>query len=93
MILATRDIAEGDGSSDTATARISCSSSSKYRFRRRSRNKTDSMVLLIPKLVPMDDLARFATREGIRDENAYLEEFSAWLREVVLPRVQGRRDQ
>jgi len=43
--------------------------------------------------VPMHDVARFATREGIRDENAYLDEFSAWVREVVLPRIHGRGDQ
>jgi Uma2 family endonuclease len=40
--------------------------------------------------VPIDEIARFAAREGIRDENAYLEEFSAWVREFVLPRIHGR---
>jgi Uma2 family endonuclease len=42
--------------------------------------------------VPMDEIARFATKEGIRDENAYLDECSAWVREIVLPRIKGRAD-
>ena len=42
--------------------------------------------------VPMDAIAQFAAREGIRDENAYLDEFTAWVREIVLPRIQGRDD-
>jgi Uma2 family endonuclease len=42
--------------------------------------------------VPMDELARFLTLDGIRDENAYLDEFSAWVREQVLPRIERRAD-
>jgi Uma2 family endonuclease len=42
--------------------------------------------------VPMNEIARFATREGIKDENAFLDQFSAWVREVVLPRTQGRAE-
>jgi hypothetical protein len=34
--------------------------------------------------VPMDEIARFATREGVRDENALLDEFLAWVRENLL---------
>jgi Uma2 family endonuclease len=37
--------------------------------------------------VPMNEIARFAAREGIRDENAYVEQFSAWVREDLLPRI------
>ena len=33
--------------------------------------------------VPMDEIARFATREGVRDENALLDEFLTWVREML----------
>jgi hypothetical protein len=33
----------------------------------------------------MDEIARFATREGVRNENALLDEFLAWVRENLLP--------
>ena len=39
--------------------------------------------------VPMDEIARFATGEGIRDENAFLDEFSAWVGDDVLPRIRA----
>jgi Uma2 family endonuclease len=37
--------------------------------------------------VPMDEIVGFATAEGVRDENAYVDQFSAWVREVLLPRI------
>jgi Uma2 family endonuclease len=37
--------------------------------------------------VPMSEIARFAVAEGIRDENAYVDQFSAWVREDLLPRI------
>jgi Uma2 family endonuclease len=40
--------------------------------------------------VPMDEVAQFAAQDGIRDENAHLDQFSAWVREDLLPRIQGR---
>jgi Uma2 family endonuclease len=40
--------------------------------------------------VPMDALARFASRQGSRDENTDLDEFRAWVREDLLPRMQRR---
>ncbi len=40
--------------------------------------------------VPMDEIARFAAEEGIRDENAYVELFTAWVRETLLPGIQSR---
>jgi hypothetical protein len=40
--------------------------------------------------VPMDELARFAIREGSRDENAVVDQFCAWVREELLPRIQRR---
>jgi Uma2 family endonuclease len=42
--------------------------------------------------VPMDELARFAIREGKRDENAEVDEFWAWVRDDLLPRIQPRRE-
>jgi Uma2 family endonuclease len=39
--------------------------------------------------VPMNDVAQFAIREGIRDENAFLDEFTAWVRSDLLPRIHG----
>src|SRR5262249_16354594 len=42
--------------------------------------------------VPMDELARFATGEVSRDENAWVDRFWAWVREDLLPRIQGRGD-
>jgi Uma2 family endonuclease len=42
--------------------------------------------------VPMDEIAHFAAKEGIRDENAYLDQFSAWVRSNLLPRMRGRAD-
>jgi Uma2 family endonuclease len=41
--------------------------------------------------VPVSQLARFATREGSRDENAVVDEFVAWVREVIVPRARGDR--
>ena len=40
--------------------------------------------------VPLDELARFAIREGSRDENADVDQFRAWVREGLLPRIQQR---
>jgi Uma2 family endonuclease len=40
--------------------------------------------------VPLDELARFAIQEGDRDENAGVDRFWAWVREVLLPRIQLR---
>jgi len=40
--------------------------------------------------VPLDELARFAIREGSRDENADVDQFRAWVREELLPRIQQR---
>jgi Uma2 family endonuclease len=40
--------------------------------------------------VPMSDVAQFAIRDGIRDENAFLDEFTAWVRSDLLPRIQAR---
>jgi Uma2 family endonuclease len=37
--------------------------------------------------VPMSEIARFAVAEGIRDENAHVDQFSAWVREDLLPRI------
>jgi len=34
--------------------------------------------------VPMDEVARFAAQDGIRDENAYLDHFTAWVRTTLL---------
>jgi len=42
--------------------------------------------------VPMDEVARFATMEGIRDEIEWARRFRAWVREDLLPRIQGRGD-
>ncbi|MFI5456365.1 MAG: Uma2 family endonuclease [Isosphaerales bacterium] len=42
--------------------------------------------------VPMDEIARFATSEASRDENACVDQFWAWVREDLLPRIQGRGD-
>lgn len=40
--------------------------------------------------VPMDEIARFAAEEGIRDENAHLDQFTLWLHEDLSPRIRGR---
>jgi Uma2 family endonuclease len=40
--------------------------------------------------VPMDEISRFAAAEGIRDENAYLDRFSAWVNEDLMPRIRSR---
>ncbi len=36
--------------------------------------------------LPIDELAAFVSREGIRDENASLDEFSAWVRATLVDR-------
>jgi Uma2 family endonuclease len=38
--------------------------------------------------VPMDEIAKFGTREGVRDENALLDEFLGWVRENLLPNTE-----
>jgi Uma2 family endonuclease len=40
--------------------------------------------------VAMDEVARFATMEGIRDEIEWARRFRMWVREDVLPRIGGR---
>jgi Uma2 family endonuclease len=40
--------------------------------------------------VPLRELARFAIREGSRDENAIVDEFQTWVREELLPRIRQR---
>jgi hypothetical protein len=40
--------------------------------------------------VTMAEIARFAIKEGIKDENAYLDEFTNWVRAEVLPRLERR---
>jgi Uma2 family endonuclease len=40
--------------------------------------------------VPMQEIARFATNEGSRDENADVDEFWTWVREDLLPRISPR---
>jgi Uma2 family endonuclease len=61
-------------------------------LRQEDRSYDDSPASAAFPDVPMDEIARFATKEGIRDENAYIDEFSAWVREVVLPRIKGHAD-
>jgi hypothetical protein len=39
--------------------------------------------------VPMHDVARFVTMEGIRDENEWARLFRNWVRESVLPGEQS----
>jgi len=39
--------------------------------------------------VPMEDVERFATMEGVRDENACVDLFWTWVRDELLPRVRG----
>jgi hypothetical protein len=42
--------------------------------------------------VPMGEIARFASMEGSRDENAHVDQFAAWVQKNLLPRIQGRSD-
>ena len=41
--------------------------------------------------VPMEEIERFATMEGFRDENAYIDLFWTWVRDELLPRVRRPR--